>query len=187
MTHLRNEHGHLLPGQRSINPSGRPPIDPAIKAETNAILHAATPKAARRLAQLVDSSDERIAAMASEMILARVFGKPVQQLDAKIETTNVQQAHLAILMELQHRRDPGDEARPSREAETVEAIDVTPAPAPAPAPIATGDAPSAPGEDSNAGGEVSDADVGSAVLRAYRRRLQQNTPRRKADPAPGAA
>lgn len=133
----RNETGRFLPGTPSPNPSGRPAVDPKVKRETHEVLAAATPKAARRLVELMDSPDERIALTASQLVLDRVYGKPVQQVDAKVETTNVQQAHLQILLELQGKfgRQAPD-AGPSRDAHVIEHVEVLPAPAPeAAAPI----------------------------------------------------
>lgn len=88
------------PGQ-SGNPAGRPPI-PSEVLET---LKAASPKAARRLAELVDNPDPSIALKAIDMLQNRIYGRPAQTLDAKIETTNVQQAHLQVLLQLQEKRD----------------------------------------------------------------------------------
>lgn len=115
MPALRNEKGHLLPGQAPLNPSGRPPVDPQLRAETHAVLTAATPKAARRLVELMDHRDARIALTAAETVLSRVYGKPLQQVDAKVETTNVQQAHLQILLELAGKRE-----RAMREVQAIE-------------------------------------------------------------------
>lgn len=88
------------PGQ-SGNPAGRAPIPPEV-LET---LKAASPKAARRLAELIDSPDPSIALKAIDMLQNRIYGRPAQTLDAKIETTNVQQAHLQVLLQLQEKRD----------------------------------------------------------------------------------
>lgn len=138
--HLRDQRGRLLPGQPPINPSGRPPVAEAVRKEVNAILQGAVPVAARRLAELVDHRDPRIALAASDIIMNRVFGKPLAQVEAKIETTNVQQAHLQILLELQARRDrnSGDykdeETRLQRDDRTICAaptkslVDTAPAP-----------------------------------------------------------
>ena len=103
-----DKHGNPLPpglklwqpGQ-SGNPAGRAPIPPEV-LET---LKAASPKAARRLAELIDSPDPSIALKAIDMLQNRIYGRPAQTLDAKIETTNVQQAHLQVLLQLQEKRD----------------------------------------------------------------------------------
>ena len=126
MTALRDERGRTLPGHTGLPGAGRPPVDPKIRAQTLAILTAAAPKAARRLVELVGSEDEKVALQASEALLSRVYGRPVQQVDAKIETTNVQQAHLQILLELQNRREAkaiDSQPSPLREAETVELVE----------------------------------------------------------------
>ena len=39
------------------------------------------------------------------MIHNRLLGKPTQQVDANVTTTNVQQAHLQVLIELQQKRE----------------------------------------------------------------------------------
>ena len=88
------------PGQ-SGNPAGRPPIPP----EVLEILKAKSPAAARRLAELVDSPEPAVALKAIDMLQNRIYGRPAQTLDAKIETTNVQQAHLQVLLELQQKRE----------------------------------------------------------------------------------
>lgn len=56
----------------SGNPGGRPKKDP----EVVQLLKAATPKAARKLIDLLDSPDERLALQAANSILDRVWGKP---------------------------------------------------------------------------------------------------------------
>lgn len=88
------------PGQ-SGNPSGRPVMPPEVKAA----LEAGSEAAARRLVELVGSNDERVALLASQALLDRLYGKPAQAVDKTITTTTVQQQHLAILVELQARRD----------------------------------------------------------------------------------
>lgn len=84
----------------SGNPGGRP----AMPAEVKEALEAASERAAKRLVELVDSDDPRVALMASNAVLDRLFGKPTQVTDAKIETTSVQQAHLKVLEEIAQRR-----------------------------------------------------------------------------------
>lgn len=89
------------PGQPSANPGGRPKMDPEVRR----ILEAATPDAARRLAELVKSPDEKVSLAAIDQVFNRIYGRPTQQVDATVTTTNVQQAHLQILVELQQRRE----------------------------------------------------------------------------------
>ena len=72
MTNIkRDSAGHFAPGV-SANPGGRMKIDP----EAKEILKAATPRAARRLVEMIDSKSEKIAAVACNSILDRVLGKP---------------------------------------------------------------------------------------------------------------
>jgi hypothetical protein len=86
---------------QSGNPGGRPKMPDDVKEA----LEGGSLRAAQRLVQLVDSPDERIALMASETVLSRLYGKPTQQVDAQVTTTNVQQAHLQVLIELQQKRE----------------------------------------------------------------------------------
>jgi hypothetical protein len=66
------------PGQ-SGNPSGHSgAYGTAIK-----LAQRAAPKAVRRLIELMDSQDERVAAVASNSILDRAFGKPTAAEEAK--------------------------------------------------------------------------------------------------------
>lgn len=88
------------PGQ-SGNPAGRAPMP----ADVREALEAGSGKAARRLAELVDSPDERVALLASQALLDRLYGKPAQAVDKTVTVTSVQQQHLSILMELQAKRD----------------------------------------------------------------------------------
>jgi hypothetical protein len=99
----RDAAGRWLPG-RSPNPGGRPPIPEEVKAEVHRILAAASPDAARRLAELVHDEDPRIAAIASGAILDRILGKPVQAISADVRQETVQAAHLAALQEINARR-----------------------------------------------------------------------------------
>jgi hypothetical protein len=68
-------------------------------------LQAGSEVAAKRLVELCASNDERVALAASEALLSRLYGKPTQQVDANVTTTNVQQAHLQILLDLQAKRE----------------------------------------------------------------------------------
>lgn len=84
----------------SGNPGGRPSIDPEVREA----LEAASERAARRLVELVDCDDPRVALMASNSVLDRLYGKPAQTVDAKVETTSVQEAHLLVLEDIRQRR-----------------------------------------------------------------------------------
>jgi hypothetical protein len=101
----RNERGQLLPGQTSINPSGRPPVPLEVRREAHQILAAATPRAAQRLVELLEDQDPRIALAAASTLLDRVLGKAVTPVDQTVNvSTSIQQAHLAALIEIQKRR-----------------------------------------------------------------------------------
>jgi hypothetical protein len=89
------------PGQ-SGNPNGRPVIPPEVKR----IFEAALPETARELVRLAkEDPDPVVRLKAIDMIHNRLLGKPTQQVDANVTTTNVQQAHLAVLIELQQKRE----------------------------------------------------------------------------------
>lgn len=71
------------PGQ-SGNPNGRPK-----KVQTLAALaEDQSEKAMRKLAQLIDSDDDRVALVAAQAVLDRVMGKPKQS----VETTHKREA-----------------------------------------------------------------------------------------------
>jgi hypothetical protein len=59
------------PGQ-SGNPGGRTPLF----GECQAMAREASPEAMRRLIELIDSGDERVALMAADKVLERAWGKP---------------------------------------------------------------------------------------------------------------
>ena len=75
--------------------------------------------AAQRLVALTQDPDGRVALTAIDMLQNRLYGRAQQQADVNVTTTNVQQAHLQVLVELQQRRD---QALKTIEAE--EAIEV---------------------------------------------------------------
>ena len=97
----RDRYGRLLPGTATPNPGGRP----RVPDELRAIFEAASPEAARRLAELVHDEDPRVALVASNAILDRVLGRPAQQINADIKTGSISDAHLAALKDIQERRD----------------------------------------------------------------------------------
>ena len=88
------------PGQ-SGNPSGRPKVP----EEIIKVLELGSKAAAERLVQLTQDKDGRIALTAIDMLQNRLYGRPTQQVDAQVTTTNVQQAHLQILIDLQQKRE----------------------------------------------------------------------------------
>jgi hypothetical protein len=88
------------PGQ-SGNPSGRRPMPPEIIEA----LELGSLNAAKRLVTLTQDPDGRVALTAIDMLQNRLYGRAQQQADVNVTTTNVQQAHLQVLVELQQRRD----------------------------------------------------------------------------------
>lgn len=88
------------PGQ-SGNPGGRPKMS----REVLEALQSASLPAVQKLVELMNGPDPRVAAVCAQALLDRLYGKPTQQVDAEVRTTNVQQAHLQILLELQAKRD----------------------------------------------------------------------------------
>ncbi len=88
------------PGQ-SGNPNGRRPMPPEIIEA----LELGSLNAAKRLVTLTQDPDGRVALTAIDMLQNRLYGRAQQQADVNVTTTNVQQAHLQVLVELQQRRD----------------------------------------------------------------------------------
>lgn len=86
---------------KSGNPGGRPQMSPEVKA---ALAGAALPAIQKQI-ELMSCGDVRVELMASQALLDRFYGKAVQAVDAQVTTTNVQQAHLQVLVELQQKRD----------------------------------------------------------------------------------
>ena len=110
------------PGQ-SGNPNGRPKMPPdVIKA-----LELGSLAAAQRLVQLTQDADGRIALTAIDMLQNRLYGRPTQQADVNVTTTNVQQAHLQILVELQQRREAALGRLELEEGDTQRVIEHDPA------------------------------------------------------------
>ena len=72
--------GRPFPPGVSGNPSGRPKMNPEVKA----ILKAASPDAARALVELLDSENEKIKLLAAQDILDRTQGKAIQMQDVHI-------------------------------------------------------------------------------------------------------
>ena len=81
MPQKRDKNGRFLPGNKA-NPGGRPRADPEVKE----ILKAAAPDAARKLVELLNSKNEKIAFQAAQEILNRTQGKPETM--QKIEFSN---------------------------------------------------------------------------------------------------
>jgi hypothetical protein len=85
----------------SGNPNGRRPMPPEIIEA----LELGSLNAAKRLVTLTQDPDGRVALTAIDMLQNRLYGRAQQQADVNVTTTNVQQAHLQVLVELQQRRD----------------------------------------------------------------------------------
>jgi hypothetical protein len=94
----RDERGHWLPG-RSANPGGRPGVPEVIKAT----LRELSPRAVKRLGELLDSADERIQLEAAKAILDRHLGRPAIQADISLHRAEGD-GHLAALLEVARRR-----------------------------------------------------------------------------------
>lgn len=109
----RDAKGKILPGQRALNPSG---LDRQKQRMLNQ-LNQLTPRAITRLAQLMDSQDEKVAIVAVKEILDRNLGKPKATIDMKVEAS-LSALHLSALEELAQR---------AHAARAERMIDVTPA------------------------------------------------------------
>lgn len=94
----RDRAGRFTPGA-SGNPGGRTPIPAHIREA----LESHTEKAVAVLAELLSSDDDRVRCMAANSLLDRCFGKPVAQLDAKVQGNTSAEAHLAALLEINRR------------------------------------------------------------------------------------
>ena len=99
----------------SGNPNGRREMSPEVKA---ALAGAQLPAILKQI-ELLSCGDPRIEFVVSQALLDRFSGKALQATDVNVTTTNVQQAHLQVLVELQQKRD---QAMKTIEAE--EAIEV---------------------------------------------------------------
>lgn len=78
----RDSAGRFVPGQ-SGNPAGGRKKDP----DAMAILRAAVPAAARKLVELARSENPKIAYMAASAIFDRVWGKPVQAAEVRMDAS----------------------------------------------------------------------------------------------------
>ena len=94
----RTNHEHWLPG-RSANPGGRPDVPEVIKTR----LRELSPRAVKRLGQLLGSADERIALEAARTILDRHLGRPAIQADISFHR-GIADGHLAALLEVARKR-----------------------------------------------------------------------------------
>lgn len=121
---LRDRTGRIQPGSAAMNPGGRPPIDEEVKV----ILRAAAPGAAKKLVELAfNAQDPRVSLAAITVLLDRLYGRPAQQISADIQTTSIQEAHLAALQEITRRRE--ERAREEREqGDGAKVINIDPRP-----------------------------------------------------------
>jgi hypothetical protein len=108
---LRHEDGRFVPGV-SPNPSGRPKGAGAIREMARAYL----PAALKKIGELVENPDPRVALAASQEILNRIFGRPVQSVESEVKTVNMTALYLQAL-----KLANGDPPAP-------EIVDVTPEP-----------------------------------------------------------
>lgn len=101
----RAKNGQFLPGNREG--TGRKKIPEDVKKA----FHDLTPKAITRLAQLLDSTNEKVAVQAVQEILNRALGKPVQATDVNMDVSGgldlTAQIHAALLRREEERRNAG--------------------------------------------------------------------------------
>jgi hypothetical protein len=95
----RRPNGTVLPGS-TLNPSGRP----RIVQEIQDMARSAAPAAFARVVALANSPDERVALAASQEILNRAYGKPLQQVNSDVRKLDVGQMWLAGMQAL-HKRE----------------------------------------------------------------------------------
>ena len=85
----RETNGRFLPGF-TPNPSGRPKIVDEIKQ----LARERAPDAFKRVCGLMGSADERIALAASQEVLNRAYGRPMQGIEQTIEHLDIRQLYL---------------------------------------------------------------------------------------------
>src|SRR5215475_10658799 len=90
--------GRFVPGP-SGNPGGRPKPPDGLRTR----LAELSPRAVERLAELLDSEDERIRLEAARVILDRHLGRPAIQADISLHR-GVDDSHTAALLETARRR-----------------------------------------------------------------------------------
>jgi hypothetical protein len=95
------------PGQ-SGNPSGKG----GLYHEAQRICREASPRAARRMVELMDSDDERVALLAADKVLERAWGKPKEVAEeatldpAAAEQAAQQRAEVIALLQRMARAEP---------------------------------------------------------------------------------
>jgi hypothetical protein len=72
---------------QSGNPTGRPKIP----ADVVALARAASPDAIRKQIALLESDDENVALKASQAILDRAYGRPMQNVTATVSTQKAEE------------------------------------------------------------------------------------------------
>jgi hypothetical protein len=121
---VRDVKGRLLPGQRSINPNGRPPAIRDLKEAAKA--H--TRQALNTLISVMNDSEAPQASRitAAVALLDRGWGRPQQNVEARIESVDMGKAAAQALMDLANRAKI---AKAAEQANTVipDYKDITPA------------------------------------------------------------
>lgn len=97
----RDDHGRLLPGF-SGNPTGRP----RVVAQIRDMALKAAPAAFEKVCDLVRSVDERIALAASQEILNRAYGRPVQAIEKEVKKFNIHELYLLAVQQAQPGAPP---------------------------------------------------------------------------------
>lgn len=117
----RDERGRVTKGGANLNPGGR---DRRLQA-TARIVKRLSMRAAERLGELLESSNEQVALGAAREILDRNFGRPKAQVD--VTHTHTHELHLAALQQIAERAK-GAIAAVQHDAQIVDVVaeDVTP-------------------------------------------------------------
>ncbi len=125
---MRDDKGRYLAGV-SGNPTGRPKVIGELKELAS--VH--TPRAIQTLADVMNDKEAPHAARvaASTALLDRVYGRPSQNVEARIESVDMGKAAASVLMDLANKAKlrKAEEAEELARANTIEADykDVTPA------------------------------------------------------------
>lgn len=118
----RDAKGRLLPGQRSINPNGRPPAIKDLKEAAKA--H--TRQALNTLVSVMNDTEapqtSRITAAVA--LLDRGWGRPQQNIEARVENVDIAKSAAQVLMDLS-RRAKESKLQDLKDKEAI-IIDVTP-------------------------------------------------------------
>jgi hypothetical protein len=117
----RPDNGHFLPGV-SGNPTGRPKGAGAIRDLARQYL----PAALAKIGALIENPDPRVALAASQEIVNRVFGKPVQSVAAEVTKIDATKLYLEAVRRA-NGLPPSPNFIPTPEDEPV-MVDVSPLP-----------------------------------------------------------